>query len=71
MENQNDQIRTDLARERTKLAYIRTSFTSLIAGVTLFKLFNGSITDIIGYTLVLFSIVLFGMSIFKLSVRNI
>lgn len=68
---ENDQIRTDLAKERTKLAYIRTSFTSLIAAVTLIKLFESNITNVVGYALVVFAAILFGMSIFKSSVRNI
>lgn len=37
-----EEMRTDMARERTKLAWIRTSLTSFIAGVTSLKLFESA-----------------------------
>lgn len=32
--------RTDLANERTLLSYVRTSFTFILAGITIVKFFN-------------------------------
>lgn len=44
--------RTDLANERTLLAYLRTALMSLISGVTLIKLFADSpATVVFGYLL--------------------
>jgi uncharacterized membrane protein YidH (DUF202 family) len=65
------ETRTALAKERTKLAYVRTALTSLIAGVTLNKLFVDNFTNAVSYALFIFAIILFGMAVFKTSVRNI
>jgi uncharacterized membrane protein YidH (DUF202 family) len=65
------ETRTQLAKERTKLAYVRTALTSLIAGVTLNKLFVDNFTNAVSYALFIFAIILFGMAIFKPSVRSI
>src|ERR1700738_1230147 len=50
--------RTSLANENTLLAYIRTSLTILIAGVSLIKFFDLGIVHIIGWVVNVFGIVI-------------
>lgn len=51
--------RTTLANERTYLAYVRTSMTMFIVGVSLVKFFNSIISQIIGGLFMLFSLGIF------------
>lgn len=37
-----EELRTAMAKERTKLAWIRTSLTSFIAGISSWKLIDGT-----------------------------
>lgn len=51
--------RTTLANERTYLAYVRTSMTMFIVGVSLIKFFNSIIIQVIGGLFMLFSLGVF------------
>lgn len=49
--------RTILANERSLLAYVRTGFTIFLAAVTLIKLFDAMVTHIIGWILMIISLI--------------
>ncbi|HCQ31710.1 TPA: hypothetical protein DIU27_05025 [Candidatus Collierbacteria bacterium] len=51
--------RTQMASDRTVLAYLRTSLTLVIVGVTFIKLFESSFMVYVGWTLLPISLGLF------------
>ena len=58
--------RTTLANERTLLAYGRTSLMVLATGVTLLKVFAGSMPALVtGYLLILLGVILFAFGAFR------
>lgn len=44
--------RTDLANERTLLAYVRTALTLFVAGVTFIRFFGYAVTTVMGWILI-------------------
>ena len=52
---------TELANERTYLAYIRTSLTSFVAGVSFIQFFNLKFVPQAGYVFVVLGIVVFSL----------
>lgn len=57
--------RTDLAVDRTFLAYLRTSMTIAVVGISLLKLFQGNLAKFTGLFLISSAIVLFIFGFFK------
>lgn len=51
--------RTILANERTFLAYSRTALTTFVVGVSLLKLFNTFVTQLVGFVFIMISLVTF------------
>jgi len=51
LEEELSEERTLLSNERTFLAYIRTAFTILIAGIAIINLFNLGILNFVGFAL--------------------
>jgi putative membrane protein len=51
--------RTVLANERTFLAYLRTTLALVILGVTFMQLLDGAVYHAVGYTFLVFSVLMF------------
>lgn len=62
--------RTELSNENTLLAYIRTSLTILIAGVSLLKFFDLFILDITGWVFVVAGIAVFVFGLYRFKVTE-
>ncbi len=65
------EIRTKQANERTLLAYIRTSLTLFVAGLTFVKFFDIFIIAVMGWILMPLAIVNLAVGIFRYrNIRN-
>lgn len=57
--------RTDLAIDRTILAYIRTAMTTVVVGISLIKLFNEDLFRFLGFVLIITSVSLLIIGLFR------
>jgi len=57
--------RTILANERTLLAYIRTLLALVLAGATVIRIFEDPSLNIIGWTLVVFGVLVGGIGFWR------
>ena len=51
------EVRTKQANERTLLAYMRTSLTLVVAGLTFIRFFDNRIIELIGWIFIPFGII--------------
>lgn len=63
--------RTVLANDRTFLAYIRTSLTLFVAGVSFIRFFNITLLSYLGFAFIVVSVVMLVLGIYRFRKTNL